>query len=97
MEAVNRKSKAMLDSLKTEQRKRRRVQLKRSRVMDAQCHKEWSKLHGHDMYGNDDADDADDSEDLPRVGVKHPASKCRCGSTTHKSYFTQELSLEEEE
>ena len=51
--------------------------------MDVQCRKEWSKLHGHDTYGNDDADDADDSEALPRVGVKRPASKCRCWSTTH--------------
>ena len=45
LEKQNRKRKEQLDFHKTEQQKKRRIDLKKKRTIDAQCRKEWSKKH----------------------------------------------------
>ena len=82
LEMQNRKRKEHLDFQKTEQQKKRRIQLKKMRTIDAQCRKDWSKKHGEDTYG-------DVSENLlintnARNCAKGSGSRCKCGSTTHK-------------
>ena len=74
-----------LEFAKTEKSKKRRIQLKGERTKDAQRRKVWSKLHGHDTYGDDE--DSDTAELKPKKGKKGQTSvegKCKaCGSSTH--------------
>ena len=85
LEALNRERKAQLDRAKTERVKRRRIQLRRERVLDAQRRKEWSKAHGRDTYGSDD-----EADTVQKVGVKR---KCKYSQSSHP----QRLSYEQEE
>ena len=84
LEAFNRQRKMNLDQEKTDSSKRRRIQLKCERTVDAQRRKLWSKKHGHDTYGSDDSDI--DEDKLKRIGQKKRATggMCKCGSTTHQ-------------
>ena len=57
--------------------------------MYAQCHKEWSKKHGHDIYGDEVIEESTKVKPAgPRAHKKTKVStegKCRaCGSTTHR-------------
>ena len=72
-----------LDQEKTDSSKRRRIQLKHERTVDAQYRKLWSNKHGHDTYGSDDSDI--DKDELKRKGQKKRTTgeTCKCGSTTH--------------
>ena len=51
--------------------------------MDAQRRKEWSKKHGHHTYG-DTVEESLAKTVTAGQGKKSGASKCKCGSTTHK-------------
>ena len=89
LEAFNKLKKEVLDKEKTEEYKRRRIQLKVERTKDAQRCKAWSKKHGHDTYGDDDCNDDDielmsiEYKKQPRsAGMKYKA----CGSTAHLSH-----------
>ena len=89
LEAFNKERKQELDRQKTERYKRRRVQLKEGRTMDAQRRKEWSKKHGHDTYGDDANEESTKVKSAgPRAHKKTKVStegKCRaCGFTTHQ-------------
>ena len=77
LETFNQQRKLNLDHQKTDSSKRRRIQLKTERKMDAQRRKLWSKKHGHDTYGSDDSDIDEDE-------IKPKGRKCKCGSTTHQ-------------
>ena len=77
-----------LEREKTEKVKKRRIALKVERTKDAQRRKKWSRLHGHDTYG--DNEDDDNTELKPKSGKKGKKGlnmdgrKCKaCGSTTH--------------
>ena len=84
LETFNQQRKLNLDHQKTDSSKRRRIQLKTERKMDAQRRKLWSKKHGHDTYGSDDSD-IDEDEIKPKGRKKRTTSgQCKCGSTTHQ-------------
>ena len=87
LEAFNEQRKQELDRKKTERYKRRRVQLKEEKNVNAQRRKEWSKKHGHDTYGDVNRDE-EVKPTGPRAHKKNKVStegKCRaCGSTTHR-------------
>ena len=80
LESQNRKRKNELDYQKTENRKRRRIELKRERTKDAQHRKEWSKKHGHHTYGEDSSTVASNTTKK----VTAAEAKCKCGSLSHK-------------
>ena len=93
LEAFNEQRKLNLDREKTDSSKRRRVQLKTERTVDAQHRKVWSKKHGHDTYGSDDSD-LDEDEIKPKGWKKHTTGgKCKCGSTTHQRTTHSECRL----
>ena len=93
LEAFNEQRKLSLDHEKTDSSKRRRIQLKTERTVDAQCRKVWSKKHGHDTYGSDDSD-LDEDEIKPKGRKKHTSEgKCKCGSTTHQRTTHSECPL----
>ena len=48
--------KVALDKRKTDEAKRKRLQLKVKRTKESQIRKPWSKKHGHDTYGEEDED-----------------------------------------
>ncbi|XP_064386971.1 uncharacterized protein LOC135335416 isoform X2 [Halichondria panicea] len=55
----NQQRKKVLDGVKTEKTKKRRVQLKKLRVIDRQQRILWTDQHGRDTYGTPDGDDSD--------------------------------------
>ena len=83
-----------LEHEKNEKVKKRQIALK-VKTKDAQRHKKWSKLHGHDTYGDDD-----NTELKPKSGKKGQKldeEKCKaCDSTTHMR-STHRVSLQQEE
>ena len=82
LEIQNRKRKEHLDFQKTEQQKKRRIELKKMRTIDAQRRKEWSKKHGQDTYG--DVSENSLVNTNARNSGNASGSRCKCGSTTHK-------------
>ena len=73
-----------LEFAKTEKSKKRRIQLKGERTKDAQRRKEWSKLHGHDIYGDEDSDTAELKPKKGKKGQTSVEGKYKaCGSSTH--------------
>ena len=70
LETFNRQRKMYLNQEKTDSSKRRRIQLKSERTVDAQCRKLWSKKHGHDTYGSDDSDIDEDELKKDRRSVQ---------------------------
>lgn len=80
LELLNKKRKDMLDDEKTEAR---RIELKKERTLDAQHRKEWSKKHGHHTYG-DTVEESSAKTVTAGQSKKGSATKCYCGSTTHK-------------
>ena len=87
LEVFNQQRKVALDKLKTDEAKRKRLQLKMKRTKESQIRKAWSKKHGHDTYG-DEAEDIEHDHSLINRGKKRQKAsegKCAaCGSTTHR-------------
>ena len=93
VQAFNEQRKLNLDCNKTDSFKRRRIQLKTERIVDAQCRKVWSKKHGHDTYGGDDSN-LDEDEIKPKVLKKRTTvGKCKCGFTTYQRTTHSECHL----
>ena len=80
---------------KTTPHKKRRIALKKNRVLEGVKRKEWSRKHGHDTYGDDDAHDDSDHEPEEKKGKGKGKTRAKrevqggqvcsaCGSSTHK-------------
>ena len=89
-EAIDERSKH-LNKKKTEESKRKRIQMKVARAEDQEARKKWVKRQAvvH-TYGNDDSSDdeeesvAGDGESLPEGDVTVISGRqCRCGSREH--------------
>ena len=87
LELFNQQRKVALDKLKTDEAKRKRLQLKVKRTKESQIRKAWTKKHGHDTYGEED-EDIEHDPNLTNRGKKRQKvaeGKCAaCGSTTHR-------------
>ena len=80
---------------KTTSCNKRRIALKKNRVLEGMKRKEWSRKHGHDTYGDDDAHDDSDHEREKKKGKRKGKMRAKreiqggqvcaaCGSSTHK-------------
>ncbi len=72
---------------------KRRIQLKMKRKGEQMTCKEWSKKHGRDCYGDDDAQDAPNGPKLEPSGQKKQKGCKRCGSNTHSLKTVHTTSL----
>ena len=90
LQTFNDQRMAELERKKSSKFKRRRIQLMVERTEDAQRRKEWSKMHGHDTYGDDGSDDDAVERKVkkqirPKKGQAATGGMCRaCGSTSHQ-------------
>ena len=84
--------KAELDHKKMDRFKCRRIELKVERTLTLQCQTQWSKKHGHDVYG-DSGDSNEEGVELkpkrskvsrqqPEGSARHAGPPLICNPTT---------------
>ena len=84
--------KKQFDHKKMDRFKCRRIELKVERTLISQCHKQWSKKHGHDVYG-DSGDSNEEGVELkpkrskvsrqqPEGNARHAGPPLICNLTT---------------
>ena len=77
----NKHRRKSLDYAKTTHVKKRTIQLKKMRAVEAKERIKWSKKHGNDTYFGNSGDE--DNEDDVKTQSKSK-KQCVCGSTTHE-------------